>query len=247
MQAQPAVAGTAVSDVSDKEIAQRIATGDRLALVALMRRYNQKLYRTARSILGDDAEAEDACQDAWFQAWRAIGEFRADAALSTWLVRIAANAALGRLRKRKRRADVIWLGSDRAQHDGEEDQQMSDASEGPFDPPERAAMRTQMRELIEAAIDGLPAELRVVFVLRAVEDLSVEQTAQCLGIPQPTVRTRYFRARGRLRDALAREFDTCVDDAFSFAGERCDRIVASVLQRIDAATDSAPSRPPEQG
>ena len=153
MQAQPAVARTAASDIPDKEIAQRIATGDRSALVALMRRYNQKLYRTARSILGDDAEAEDASQDAWFHAWRAIGEFRADAALSTWLVRIAANEALGRLRKRKRRADVIWLGGDRAQHDGEEDPQMSEASEGPFDPPERAAMRTQMRELIEAAID----------------------------------------------------------------------------------------------
>ncbi|HRO59651.1 MAG TPA: sigma-70 family RNA polymerase sigma factor, partial [Burkholderiaceae bacterium] len=155
-------------------------------------------------------------------------------------------------------ADVIWLGGDRARHDGEEDEDMGDASEGPFEQPERAALRAQMRELIEAAIDGLPAELRVVFVLRAVEDLSVEQTAQCLGIPQPTVRTRYFRARGRLRDALAREFDTCLDDAFSFAGERCDRIVAGVLERIDAAaadvmerdgaaTGCAPSKPPEQG
>ncbi|HRO59652.1 MAG TPA: sigma-70 family RNA polymerase sigma factor, partial [Burkholderiaceae bacterium] len=104
MQAQPAIAPAADSDAPDKELAQRIAAGDRSALAALMRRYNRKLYRTARSILGDDAEAEDACQEAWLHAWRAIGDFRADAALSTWLVRIAANEALGRLRKRKRRA-----------------------------------------------------------------------------------------------------------------------------------------------
>ncbi|GMU69776.1 MAG: hypothetical protein AMXMBFR37_21080 [Steroidobacteraceae bacterium] len=209
----------------EMEIARRIARGDERALQLLMRRHNQKLHRTARSILRDDAEAEDAVQDAYLHAWRAIGSFRGDAKLSTWLVRIVVNEAVGRLRKRARRAEVIHLNGISAP-DGEE-----------MTPPElseQGAVRSEARRLLEAKIDELPDAFRTVFVLRALEELTVEEAAQSLGIPEATVRTRYFRARGLLREAIAREIDGAFGDAFSFAGERCDRIIERVLERIHA-------------
>ncbi len=230
---QTAVAATIDNEESDFEVARRIAGGDRNALSALMKRHNQKLYRTARSILNDDAEAEDACQEAWVHAWHAMAGFRADAKLSTWLVRIVANEAIGRIRKRKRRAEVIWLSGD-AKRDGEAPEG-EDMREDPSGQPETAALHAQTRRLLESAIDRLPAAFRTVFVLRAVEDMSVEETAQCLGVPPPTVRTRYFRARALLREALAHDVELCVEEAYSFAGARCDRIIAGVLARLDEA------------
>jgi RNA polymerase sigma-70 factor (ECF subfamily) len=188
-----------------------------------MRRHNRTLFRTARAILRDDAEAEDAVQEAYLQAYRALGTFRGDARLSTWLVRIVANEALGRLRKRTRRADVLPL------IPVEEIPAMRTE-----DGPEGAAQRAQMRRLLEERIDALPDAYRAVFVLRALEELSVEETAAALGIAQATVRTRFFRARSQLREALSREIDLAYDDAFSFAGERCDRVVARVLARLHA-------------
>lgn len=209
----------------EMEIARRIARGDERALQLLMRRHNQKLHRTARSILRDDAEAEDAVQDAYLHAWRAIGSFRGDAKLSTWLVRIVVNEAVGRLRKRARRAEVIHLNGISAP-DGEE-----------MTPPElseQGAVRSEARRLLEAKIDELPDAFRTVFVLRAVEELTVEEAAQSLGIPEATVRTRFFRARSLLREGLASEIDLTLGDAFAFDGERCDRIVAGVLARREA-------------
>jgi RNA polymerase sigma-70 factor (ECF subfamily) len=156
--------------------------------------------------------------------------FRAEAKMSTWLVRIVVNESLGRLRRQNRRAEVVWLSAD-----GERDQEIPDEpmSQAPHGQPERDVLRSQTRRLIEASIDKLPDSFRTVFVLRAVEEFSVEETAQALGIPAATVRTRFFRARSLLRDALAREIEFCIDDAFGFAGGRCDRIVANVLARID--------------
>ena len=224
-----AFAKTASNDLPDVDIARRIAAGDCDALRVMMRRYNQTLYRTARSILRDDAEAEDAVQEAYLLAYRAMGGFRGDAKLSTWLVRIVANEAIGRVRKRSRRAEVVELNG-QTEHEGEAPEiTMNEASP---EQPERAALRAETRRLIEAKIDLLPDSFRAVFVLRAVEELTVEETAVCLSIPQATVRTRYFRARSLLREALAREIDVSVEDAFTFAGERCDRIVAGVLARL---------------
>ena len=197
-----------------------------------MRRYNQKLYRTARSILKDDAEAEDAVQEAYLIAYRSLAGFRGDATLSTWLVRIVVNESLGRLRKRKRDAEIIRLGHDRRWK--RDDALETTMDEAPFEQPERAALRAETRRLLEAKIDLLPEAFRTVFMLRAVEEMSVEETAAALGIPEPTVRSRFFRARGLLRESLAREIDIAVEDAFAFAGERCDRIVAQVLARLDA-------------
>lgn len=219
----------AAPGLPDSEIAKRIAAGDAGALAVLMRRHNQKLFRTARSILRDDAEAEDAVQEAYLLAYRGIERFRGEAKLSTWLVRVVANEALGRLRKRTRSAEVIRMDGN-WERDG--DATEASMSEGAPEQPDRGALRGETRRLIENAIDALPDGFRTVFVLRAVEEMSVEETAAALGIPEATVRTRFFRARSLLREALARQIDIACEDAFSFAGERCDRIVAGVLARI---------------
>ncbi|MEO7129627.1 MAG: RNA polymerase sigma factor [Rhodoferax sp.] len=220
----------AVPDLSDVEIAQRIAGGDRDALRQLMKRYNQTLYRTARSILKDDAEAEDAVQEAYIQAYRAMDGFRGDAKLSTWLVRIVVNESIGRARKRARRAEVIQLNGSMEQYEDLAEAPMSETSS---EQPEHAMVRAEMRHLLEGKIDQLPDGFRTVFVLRALEEMTVDEAAVCLGIPPATVRTRYFRAKGLLREALAREIDFTLGDAFAFAGGRCDRIVAGVLARLE--------------
>ena len=213
----------------DAELARRIATGSHEAFTLLMRRYNQMLFRTARSVLKDDAEAEDAVQEAYLLAYGAMGKFRGDAKLSTWLVRITVNESIARLRKRKRSAEVIRLDGE-AEPDSETGEM--NMKESATEQPERAAQRAQARRLLEAKIDELPDAFRTVFVLRAVEELSVEETAAALAIPEATVRTRFFRAKSLLREALAREIDFGFEDAFAFAGERCDRIVAKVLARL---------------
>jgi RNA polymerase sigma-70 factor, ECF subfamily len=218
------------NQLGDADIVQRIAAGDGEALQIVMRRYNQMLYRTARSILKDDAEAEDAVQEAYLLAYRGISDFRGDAKLSTWLVRIVANEALARLRKRSRRVEVIRLHGE-AGHPGQgPENSMADSSSAQ---PESIAVRSETRRLLETMIDQLPDVFRTVFVLRALEEMTVGETASILAIPEATVRTRYFRAKGMLREALAREIDFSYDDAFACAGARCDRIVAAVLQRLD--------------
>lgn len=225
----PAAFESASSEWSDAEIARRVAAGDEEAFRLLMKRHNQALYRTARAILKDDAEAEDAVQDAYVQAYRAIGRFRGDAKLSTWLVRITVNEAIARSRKRRRSAEVIRFDSER---ESAIEARGVNMDEGLGERPEQSAVRAETRRLLEKKIDELPDAFRTVFVLRAVEDMTSEETAHALGIPEATVRTRFFRARGLLREALAREIDFAIEDAFSFAGARCDRIVAGVLARI---------------
>lgn len=229
---QQALPVTPIKDLTDAELAARIASGDMLALQHLMRRHNQTLYRTARSILKDDAEAEDAVQEAYVLAYRAMDRFRGDAKLSTWLIRIAVNAAIRRARKLNRSAEVIDLVADPAdpRETGEESLEAEMNGNTP-EQPERTALRAETRRLIEDKINRLPDAFRTVFVLRAIEEMTVDETADCLGIPE--VRARYFRARkGLLREALAREIDFSIDEAFSFAGDRCDRIVAGVLSRL---------------
>jgi RNA polymerase sigma-70 factor (ECF subfamily) len=219
----------AAKDLSDEEIAQRLIAGDDAAFVLLMRRYNQTLYRTARSILKDDAEAEDTVQEAYLLAYRGIDKFRGDAKLSTWLIRIVVNEAIGRSRKSSRRAEIVRI-------DGEaewDSQAVEEMMNGPTpEQPERAALRAETRRLLEKKIDELPDVFRTVFVLRAIDEMTVEEAALCLGIPEATVRTRFFRARSLLREALSRDIDFAFEDAFSFDGERCDRIVAGVLARL---------------
>jgi len=197
----------------------------------LMRRHNRMLFRTARAILHDDAEAEDALQDAYVKAYGSMGSFRGDAKVSTWLARIVANEALQRLRKSKRRDTIVPLRTSGSPEEIDEIPE-GNMSKG----PEQSAGRAEMRRLLEKRIDALPDAYRPVFMLRAVEELSVEETAEVLNIPAATVRTRFFRARSLMRESLASEIDLACEDAFGFAGERCDRIVARVMQRLSEET-----------
>jgi RNA polymerase sigma-70 factor (ECF subfamily) len=230
---QQAIPQVSIGELTDAELAGRIALGDMVALQYLMRRHNQTLYRTARSILKDDAEAEDAVQETYVLAYRAIGHFRGDSKLSTWLIRIAVNVSIRRARKLNRSAEVIDLVADpNDMREAGKKLRGAEMDEHAPEQPERAALRAETRRLIEDKINRLPDTFRTVFVMRAIEEMSVAETAICLDIPEATVRTRYFRAKGLLCEALAREIDFCLEEAFSFAGERCDRIVANVLRQL---------------
>jgi RNA polymerase sigma-70 factor (ECF subfamily) len=156
-----------------------------------------------------------------------LSAFRGESRLGTWLARIVINEALGR--KRRRALPLVPLETAMESTD----RQMQGAlADHPDDQPERAAMRSEMRLLMEARIDELPEAFRTVFMLRAVEESTVEEVAAALGIPEATVRSRFFRARGLLREGLSRDADLATGDAFAFAGARCDRIVAGVLSRL---------------
>jgi RNA polymerase sigma-70 factor (ECF subfamily) len=202
--------------VTDTELIERILSGDWRAMETLMRQHNRTLYRTARAILRDDAEAEDAVQEAYIRAYRNLGTFRGESKLSTWLVRIAANEALMRRRRSPTRAEAP---------------QDEPASEAPG--PQDNAERGEMRRHLETHIEALPDPYRAVFVLRAVEEFNVAETAAALGIPEATVRTRYFRARGLMREWIGGELRGTAE-AFVFAGARCDRIVRAVLAFVGA-------------
>ncbi|MEO7058000.1 MAG: RNA polymerase sigma factor [Caldimonas sp.] len=230
-------ASPASRDGDDAGLAERVAAGDRGAFQQLMRRHNTALFRAARAILRDDADAEDALQEAYLSAYRHIGEFRGQSRLSTWLTRIVINQALGRLRSR-RRDNVVELLGDRAAGRVEEAAQevVGDVAES----PEAGAMRTELRRLLERKIDELPLAFRTTFVLREVEEMTIEEVAECLAVPAATVRTRVFRARALLRASLAVELDMATNDVFGFAGTRCDRIVAGTLERL-ARLDAAGS------
>lgn len=214
----------------DADLVARIGRDDHAAFEALMRRYNGRLFRVARAILKDDAEAEDAVQDAYLEAFRHIGEYRGDAQVSTWLTRIAINQALMRRRRHKRERDVLQFPGNTAGAPGNEGAMMDRRAESPA----TATLRGEIRKTVERRIDELPATFRAVFVMRDVEEMTVQETADCLGIPPATVRTRLFRARALLRDALARDVDSATLEVFGFAGERCDRII----QRVFAALSS---------
>jgi RNA polymerase sigma-70 factor (ECF subfamily) len=223
---------TAAVGSDDASLARRIGERDERAFEMLMRSHNRLLYRVARSILKDEAEAEDAVQETYLAAYRNIGSFRGGAKLSTWLTRIVINEAYARLRKQKHAGVVVSFESARPAG-GHGEQQPSEG----FMPddkvgPEDAASRAELRQLLERRIDALPEQFRTVFILRDIEEMSVEETAGCLELPEATVRTRAFRARALLRESLSRDIDIATADAFAFAGERCDGIVSAVLNRL---------------
>jgi RNA polymerase sigma-70 factor (ECF subfamily) len=218
--------------LDEPQLVERAAGGDQPAFEAIMRRHNRALYRAARSIVKDDTEAEEAVQDAYLRAYHALAQFRGDSSLSTWLTRIVINQALERLRKRRRELAALSLDT---VFDLEKHTEMADAQETSSETPERELMRAQTRRLLEQKIDELPSAFRTVFVLRALEEMSVEECAASLNIPEATVRTRFFRAKRLLRKSLAEHMNVAADDAFAFDGERCDRIVERVLSRIAAS------------
>lgn len=214
------------SAADDHSLMQGVLAGKPAAFELLMRRYNRRLYRLARAVLRSDEEAEDALQEAYLSAFRSIGQFRQESALSSWLSRLVLNEALGRLRRKARRQNIMPLVIDNT------DIEMNATAADDAELPDRVLGRAQMRALLERKLDALPESYRVVFVLRSVEDLSVEETAHSLDIPAGTVRSRYSRAKALLREALAQEVDLAEQDLYQFGGEHCDRVTAMVLRKL---------------
>lgn len=216
-------------DVDDVDLIRRTTRGDGQAFEVLMRRHNQKLYRAARSILLNDADAEEAVQEAWWKAYRHFENFRGDAKPATWLTRIAINEALMQRRRNKTRAAVI----ESTDHTLPDDDMPAIPPSAPQTlQPDSQLQVSELRGALEAQIDALPEIYRTAFMLCGVDQMSARDAAKALGITAVTVRVRYMRARRMLRTALARQLDISHADAFSFAGERCDRIVARVQQRL---------------
>jgi RNA polymerase sigma-70 factor (ECF subfamily) len=228
MQTQ-AVAATGLDRLDDGALVERARQRDGAAVRLIMQRHNRRLYRVARSVLHDDAEAEDVVQETYVRAFTHLDGYRGEAQLSTWLTRIALNEALGRLRRRRitvglkdidaindqGEARVIYLRSARQDSD-----------------PEAAAARGEVRRLLERAVDQLPDHFRVVFILRDIEEMSVEETASHLGLRPETVKTRLHRARRLLREALNKTLASALTDVFPCAGARCARIADAVLERL---------------
>jgi RNA polymerase sigma-70 factor, ECF subfamily len=231
---QPAVS----APLDDIELAGRIADGDAHAFETLMRCNNRMLYRLARSILRNDEDAEDAVQEAYLAAYQNMHSFHGRSRISTWLARIVINEAYARLRTQKSRDVVVPIA---AFGNAGQPVEGSATMDTTTELPEDAASRSELRRSLERKIDELPEQFRTAFMLREVEEMSTEEAAACLGIPVSTVRTRAFRARALLRESLAREMDIATINAFGFAGDRCNRIVARVLARLKTLRASATS------
>jgi RNA polymerase sigma-70 factor (ECF subfamily) len=195
----------------------------------IVQRYNRRLYRVARAVLRDDAEAEDVVQETYMKAFANLGSFRGDAALATWLTRIALNEALGRRRRRNRRTDIEarGIGDERA----EGSLIMFPVALAPSN-PEMEVSRRQVRDLLEKAVDALPEPFRMVFVLRDIEDLSIEETAKQLDLKPQTVKTRLHRARRLIRGRLDKALTSAYFDLFPFDGARCVRMADKVIARL---------------
>jgi RNA polymerase sigma-70 factor (ECF subfamily) len=236
--------GTPLAELTDGNLVQAVVAGDTAAFETLMRRHNARLFRVARAVLKDDADAEDALQDAYIDAYSNARAFRGDAQPGTWLTRIVVNRALMRLRSQKRHRIVVPFGT---RGTGERDDVEATVADERAESPSNAALRAEVRRILERRIDGLPTAFRAVFVMREVEGMSVEETAQCLSIPPSTVRTRLFRARALLREGLEQDMDMATGDVFAFAGARCDRIVAAVLGRIAGTSAAAAASNPAEG
>ncbi|MGH7439063.1 MAG: RNA polymerase sigma factor [Polyangiaceae bacterium] len=221
---QPAIRGPA-PELSDEELVRRIVAGETQLFELVMRRHNQRIYRTARAILRDDGEAEDVMQDAYVRAYAHLSEFEGRAQFATWLTRIAVHEALARLRRSRRDRPVA--------DPAEETHAMPTAARLS---PEQQASDHEMRVALERAIDALPDDFRTVFVLRAVEEMTGAETAEALGIPEETVKTRLFRARARLQETLLEVLEPAATRTFAFHLSRCDRVVAAVLARIGRRT-----------
>lgn len=211
---------------SDEDVLARVLGGEIDAFEVVMRRYNQRVYRTVRAILRDEDESLDVMQETYVNAFAHLGEFSGRARFSTWLTRIAVHEAFARLRKRKRLEPLDETDS--------EDRFMTSPVLG----PENRASDSELRAFLEEAVDGLPEAFRTTFVLRSVEQLSVTETAEVLGIPEDTVKTRLHRARERLQSALSERVGGALPELYGFHRPRCDRVVASVLSRLKAQEPS---------
>lgn len=210
----------APSAMLDTEIVRRVLAGEASLYELIMRRHNRMLFRLARGLLRDDDEARDVVQEAYVRAYRALDQFRGPDGFKSWLAQIVLNEARTRLRKPLRLVDDDV-----------------DAYALDSDGPEFGAMSCETQRILEVAIDRLPDDFRVVFMLRGVEQLSTAESAELLGIKEATVKTRFHRARVLLRNALRRRFDELAPDSFHFDGDRCDTIVTAVLAKLSEPLD----------
>lgn len=219
-------------DVQDRldeaRLIARAMENDAAAVRLIMQRNNRRLYRIARSVVRDDSEAEDVVQEAYGRAFTHLRQFRGASSIGTWLARIVLNEAWGRLRRRRETVDWASI----------ENQHSAPAQIIPFplvaaqSDPERTMAQREIHELLEQAIDGLPDSFRVVLVARAIEGMSIEDTAELLGIRPETVKTRLHRARSLLRTKLEQDLGPSLTETFPFEGERCERMTSSVLARL---------------
>ncbi|MBJ6982427.1 MULTISPECIES: RNA polymerase sigma factor [unclassified Luteimonas] len=220
--------------LDEAALVHEVLHGDREAFRHVMQRSNQRLFRVARAVLNDEAEAEDVVQEAYVHAYEKLTAFRGDASLLTWLTRIVLNEAYGRLRRRRPTVDVDRVDAAAP----EANRVLAFPSKFGSEDPAAAAARAQIRRVVEHAIEQLPEPFRVVFIMRELEECSVEETAQALDLRAETVKTRLHRARRLLRTALHDTLSATLSDAFPFLGPRCDRMTATVLARLDAGTAS---------
>ncbi len=221
------------TELSDEDLARRVTAGEKELFELLMRRHNQRLFRIARGVVDSDLEAEDVLQDAWVRAFEHLAEFRGEAKLTTWLSKIALYEALARKRRAHR-----FVGLSRVESAGVEDPWMNAWKSNAEEPevatldPEKAVWNRELRAALERAVGAMPYRYRAVFLLREVEGLSTAETAESLDLSPEAVKVRLHRARTRLRGDLERRLGIAAREAFSFAAERCDRVVAGVLARI---------------
>ncbi len=218
--------------LSDHELVELAQAGDAGVFRTIMQRHNRRLYRVARGVLGDDSEAEDVVQESYLRAFRNLAGFRGESSLATWLTRIAINEALSRKRTRRPTTDLSKL--DLVDEQGEARVLIFPGVRAGAD-PEADASRAQIRRLLERGIDELPENFRVVFVMRDIEQMSVEETASQLDILPETVKTRLHRARRLLREALQEKLGTALQDSYAFDGARCERMTEEVLHRLVAS------------
>jgi RNA polymerase sigma-70 factor, ECF subfamily len=223
--------------LTDEEIIARVQAGERALYEIIMRRYNQRLYRVARAILHDDAEAEDVMQDAYVRAYTHLDQFAGRSAFSTWLTRIAVHEALTRLRSRNRHPQV-----DVTEYDGEISMKTSSNS---LD-PEQSASTGQLREFLEEAVLNLPESYRTVIMLRDIEELSTAETAEALDLTEDNVKVRLHRGHGMIRNWLFERIGSGAKEAFPFMGARCDRVVEKVFDRLTKLADARPQTPDVQ-
>ena len=209
--------------LTDDEVVRRVALGEGALFELLVRRYNQRVYRVARSIVKNEAEAEDVMQQAYVNAYAHLGQFAFRAKFSTWITRIAVHEALARVRQRARLTEI-----DAMPETGRGEEVLRATGPG----PEEQALTAELRSALEASLDALPEMYRTVFVLREVEGLSTAEAAESLEASEDVVKTRLHRARSLLQQELLARAGEGARHAYSFDAVRCDRIVAGVFRRL---------------
>ena len=224
---EPPIHRPAAAAESDVQLALSAAAGNAMAFETIVRRHNRLLFRTARGVVADDAEAQDVVQETYLRAFTHLQGYRGDSSLGTWLARIAINVALTSLRRNGRLVQLEESDDDAAEPEHAMPTPTSDS-----DAPDGLAERHELRALLQACIEELPVIYRSVFILRAVEEVSVEETASCLGVSPDVVKTRFLRARAMLRERLAARAESGLQETFAFAGARCDAVLAHVMAEL---------------